>query len=151
MSEIQDRRFLKLAEEVSHNSPDPSSKLGAVLVQDGRVVSYGWNDFPEGVQQLEERWNNRELKYKFVVHAEVNAILKAGDEARGGTLYIYPGWGRPCMCTNCAKTCITAGVSRVVGVIRKQDDERLARWKDELEIADVMCKEVGLEVTIYNE
>lgn len=152
IQETQDRYFLDLAKSVSVNSPDPSSKLGAVVIDDlGSVVSYGWNDFPAGVQQLEERWNNRELKYKLVVHAEVNAILKAGDEARGGTLYVYPGWGSPCMCTGCAKVALTAGITRVVGLIRPQDSERLARWKDELEVADMMCREAGLEIVTYNE
>lgn len=150
-SECTDRAFLKLAESVSVNSPDPSSKLGAVVVKDGRVISYGWNDFPSGVTSSEERWNNRELKYKLVVHAEVNAILKAGDEARGGTLYVYPGWGSPCMCTGCAKVALTSGITRVVGLIRTQDAERLARWKDELDTADMMCREAGLEITCYNE
>lgn len=149
--ELEDREYLRLAETVSVNSPDPSSKLGAVVVNDGAVKGYGWNDFPKGVQQLADRWENREVKLKFVCHAEVNAILNAGDEARDGTLYIYPGWGKPCMCTGCCKTAIQAGIKRVVGLLRPIDKERFERWREELEISGVMCQEAGIEVVTYEE
>jgi dCMP deaminase len=150
--EREDRKHLELARALSRNSPDPSSKLGAVVTDDkGRVIGQGWNDFPKGIVQSEARWKNRDLKLKFVVHAEVNAILDADRATKGGTLYVYPGWGSPCMCTGCAKVAIQSGIKRVVGMIRTEDAERLARWKDELEVADLMCKEAGLEITIYNE
>ena len=73
-----DRRYLDIAKSVSQWSKDPSTKVGAVLVRDNRIVSVGYNGFPEGVDDSEERYNNRELKYDLVVHAEVNAIISAG-------------------------------------------------------------------------
>ena len=59
-----DDRFLKLAELVSTWSKDPSSKVGAVIVDDkNRVISLGFNGLPRGVEDTKERLNTRELKY----------------------------------------------------------------------------------------
>src|SRR6266436_5419974 len=72
---------------------DPSTKVGAVLVNyDENKEFMGYNGFPRGVHDDEERYDNREQKYKMVVHAEVNTILKAGDYARGATLYVFPSF-----------------------------------------------------------
>jgi len=151
-SEIWDRRFLDVAKTVSTWSKDPSSKLGAVVVDpEGRIVGTGYNGFPRGVKDTEDRLNNRELKYELVVHAEVNAIITAGDRARGSTLYVYPGWGSPCMCTGCCKSAIQSGIRRVVGLIRPVDAERLARWRASLELSQVMCDEAGIETVTYPE
>lgn len=148
----RDRCFLKIAEEVSLKSKDPSTKVGVVVVdRHNKIVSVGYNKFPDGVIESEERLNNRELKYKLIVHAEVNAILSAGKKAKGSTLYIFPGFGGACMCTGCCKTAIQAGIKRVVGLLRPIDKERLERWREELEISDVMCKEAGIEVQTYEE
>ena len=145
-----DRRYLDIAKQVSTWSKDPSTKVGAVLVdKEGRVVGTGYNGFPRGVDDSEERYNNRELKYELVVHAEVNAILTAGHQARGGTLYVYPGFGSPCMCTGCAKAAIQAGISRVVGLVEEIDAERLARWKSSLHNAQLMCDEAGIVTKVY--
>lgn len=147
-----DRYFLNIAKEVSTASKDPSSKLGAVVVDEmGRVVGTGYNGFPRGVQDTEERYNDRELKYELVVHAEVNAIITAGDRARGSTLYVYPGWGRPCMCTGCCKVAIQSGIKRVVGLLRPVDEERFKRWEASLKLAQMMCDEAGIETVTYNE
>ena len=47
-----DRRFLRLAREVASWSKDPSTKVGAVLVDplDNTIVSLGYNGFPRRVK-----------------------------------------------------------------------------------------------------
>src|ERR1700722_2700699 len=88
-----DIRFLELAKHISNWSKDPSTKVGAVLVNDlKQVVGMGYNGFARGVQDTDERLNDRETKYKLVVHAEVNAIIQAGHAARNSTLYVYPSF-----------------------------------------------------------
>ncbi|NCA14162.1 MAG: hypothetical protein EBS89_08535, partial [Proteobacteria bacterium] len=73
-----DRWFLGLAHYVSTASKDPSTKVGAVIVDaERRVVSVGYNGLPRGVEDSEERLHNREVKYKMIIHAERNAILFA--------------------------------------------------------------------------
>jgi dCMP deaminase len=113
-----DRRFLKIAKETSSWSKDPSSKIGAVYVKDRRILSTGYNGFPSGVDDSEERYNHRPTKYALVVHAEMNGIYNAthhGVSLRGSTAYVY---GLP-VCSECAKGLIQVGIVRVVILLDK--------------------------------
>ena len=109
-----DTRFMRLAREVSTWSKDPSSKIGAVIVNDRRrILATGYNGFPEGIDDNEERLNNREEKYPRIIHAEMNALLNAlknGVSVEGATLYVY---GLP-VCPDCTKSIIQAGIRRIV-------------------------------------
>ena len=84
------------------------------------------------------------MKYKLVVHAEVNAILKAGDKARGGTLYVWPSFSLPPICNECCKVAIQAGVKEIVGYLPNENDERVQRWKASISISEEMCNEAGI-------
>jgi dCMP deaminase len=54
-----DRRFLNLAAHISTWSKDPSTKVGAVLVNElQQVVGMGYNGFARGVVDTDERLNN---------------------------------------------------------------------------------------------
>ena len=78
-TEKWDRRFMEMARLVASWSKDPSSKVGAVITRGKFVVSVGFNGFPQGVVDSEERLTNRELKYPMILHAEINAITKGLD------------------------------------------------------------------------
>ena len=134
-----DLRFLDLAKHVSSWSKDPSTKVGAVLAnsENRRVISVGFNGFPAGVEDVEERLENREIKYEMVVHAEQNALLFAGDRAVGCTLYVYP---LP-PCARCAVTIIQAGVTRVVSPKTDRD-----KWGESSRIAETMFSESGVKL-----
>ena len=86
-----------------------------------------------------------------MVHAELNACLQAGKEARGCTIYVYPGFSYPCLCHVCAGAVIQKGIIRAVGLIRNGDEELAARWKESLDIAAIMIEEAEIEVCTYNE
>lgn len=147
-----DRRFLELAKQVSTWSKDPSTQVGAVLVKDRKVVGMGYNGFPRGVTDSEERLNNREIKYPMVVHAEVNAILQAGHAAKGSTLYVYPSFMLPPMCADCCGVAIQAGVSQVVGYKPDEEDPRVKRWADSISLAATMWEEATFhDVRSYEE
>ena len=99
-------------------SKDPSTKVGAVVVSPDNVDSFkGYNGFPRGFPDFTEWWNNRGnpdfrtefTKYDLVIHAEMNAILKADTRLDGWTLYTTH---EPC--EHCAKHIIAAGITRVV-------------------------------------
>jgi len=109
-----DIRYMKLAQEVSTWSKDPSSQIGAVAIAPtGQVLSQGYNGFPRGISDQIERYTNREIKYDFIVHAEMNCIYNAsfnGVSLKGSTIYVY---GLP-ICNECAKGIIQVGASRVV-------------------------------------
>jgi dCMP deaminase len=141
-----DRRFLELAKHVSTWSKDPSTRVGAIIVgPNSIVVGLGYNGFPRGVLDLNDRLNDREQKYAMVVHAEANAILMAGDKARGAVLYVWPSFVLPPICNECCKLVIQSGIKEVVGYIPTPEAaERAKRWKKSIEVSQTMCKEAGV-------
>lgn len=104
-----DQRYLQLAAHISTWSKD-HKKVGAVLVRGNRIVGAGFNGLPSGVQDDHARLSDSLTKNAMVVHAEENALLVAGDRARGATLYVH---GLP-VCARCASSIIQAGVSKVI-------------------------------------
>lgn len=141
---IWDQRFLELASNVGRWSKDPSTCVGAVIVDKlRRVVGLGYNGFPRGVSDNGERLFDREQKYALTVHAELNAILNAITPVRGATLYVSP---LPC-CNECAKAVIQSGIRRVVTYIPETD--LLSRWSVSLAVARQMFHEAGVEVSEY--
>jgi len=140
-----DQRFLQLAQHISGWSKDPSTKVGAVLVgMDHLVVGLGYNGFPRGVVDNDDRLSNRDTKYQFVVHAEANAILMAGDKAKGATLYVYPAFALPPICSECAKLVIQSGIKEIVGYEPDPNDPRVQRWKQSIGVSEIMCREAGV-------
>jgi dCMP deaminase len=106
-------RYMSMAKEVSSWSKDPNTKIGAIAVgSKGQILSQGFNGFPRGIFDFEERLNDRETKYKYVVHAEMNVIYNAtysGISLDGAKLFVY---GLP-VCSECCKGVIQVGISEV--------------------------------------
>lgn len=136
--EFWDKWYMGLAEYVSTASKDPSTKVGAVIIDDKRrMVSHGYNGFPMGVEDSEERLNNRDLKYKLIIHAERNAILFSNRSLENCTLYTYPFMP----CASCASMVIQSGIKRVVSY--KSENPR---WIEEFDLASKIFKEAGIEL-----
>ena len=114
MSSKWDIRYLQLAENIASWSKDPSTQIGAIAVgTKGQVLAQGYNGFPRGVEDRVSYYEDRETKYKYVVHAEMNVIYNAtynGVSLDGSTLYVS---GLP-VCSDCAKGIIQVGISKVV-------------------------------------
>ena len=145
-----DNRFMELAKTISTWSKDPSSKIGAVAVNDERrILATGYNGFPKGVEDTEERLNKRELKYPLIVHAESNALMNAlysGVSVKDATIYVY---GLP-VCPECAKLIIQSGVRRVV--IKPNTPMTPQTWVDRWdEQSAPMFKEAGVMVSIVGD
>jgi len=105
-----DQRFFDLADHVSQWSRDPSTKVGSCIVNSNKqVISLGFNGFPRGVEDRSERYADRTTKYKYVSHAERNALDNAFVDVSGATLYstLFP-------CNECAKGIIQRGIKRIV-------------------------------------
>jgi dCMP deaminase len=104
-----DKTFINIAKEVGTLSYCARSKVGAVLVKDGNVISFGYNGTPAGMDNGCEENN---VTKDEVIHAEMNAILKAaksGNAVDGSTLYLSLS-----PCQNCCKLIIQSGIKRVV-------------------------------------
>ena len=85
MSDKWDQRFLDLAAHIAGWSKDPSTKVGCVVVgEDREIRSTGFNGFPRGISDDNDRLTDREKKYPLICHAEENAIMHA---ARIGVLW----------------------------------------------------------------
>ncbi len=149
MSKNWDIRFLRLAREVSTWSKDPSTKVGAIIIdRKKRIVSVGYNGFPRTVKDDKELYNDRAQKYRRVVHAEQNAILFAGkSDFSYHTLYTYP---IP-PCPNCTPLIIQTGIEKVVTVTTSVADphytERLNNW----EVVQRLLREANVKYDIYPE
>lgn len=118
------RRFLKLAEHIASWSKDPSSKIGAVIVdKNNRIISTGYNGFPRGVKD-DERLKDRETKYKIVLHAEENAIIFSKRDLSDCVLYVS---GLP-PCSHCASLIIQSGIKDVY----YWNDPIPERWKESM-------------------
>ena len=138
-----DVRYIELAYKVSEWSKDPSTKIGCVVVGDkGQVLAQGYNGFPRGIEDSEERLDNRETKLKYVVHGEMNAIYNAcynGISLEGSTMYVT---GLP-TCSDCAKGVIQVGIKRVVWPKELENVED--RWKESIELTMSMFDEAGVK------
>ena len=114
MSNKWDKRYIGLAKEIASWSKDPSKQIGAVAIgEKGQVLAQGYNGFPRGIADSDHRYNDRNEKYKYVVHAEMNCIYNAtfnGVSLQRATIYIS---GLP-VCSECAKGLIQVGIKRVV-------------------------------------
>lgn len=133
-----DKRYIELAKFVSQWSKDPSTQTGAVIAdRNRRIVSVGYNGFARGVHDTPERLNNREIKYKMVVHCERNAIIFARQDLSNCILYCWP-W---LTCSVCASLVIQAGIAEVV-----HPNATNERWAEEFKLAREQYSEAGILV-----
>jgi dCMP deaminase len=144
-----DNRFMKLAREISTWSKDPSTKIGAVIVNDERrILATGYNGFPRGIEDTDERLKDREQKYPLIVHGEMNALMNAlysGVSVKGATIYV---WGLP-VCSECTKNVIQSGIKRVVILFPEHAPEKWqAQWNN---LSKPMYEEAGVSITYMNE
>ena len=134
-----DKRFLDLAELVSSWSKDPSTKVGAVIVDDKNIiVSVGFNGFPKGIED-DDRLYNRDSKYQIIIHAENNALMFAKRPLDNCTLYTYPFMP----CPRCAGMIIQSGIKRVVSYKNTIDRHR---WELDFSISRELFCEANIQL-----
>jgi diaminohydroxyphosphoribosylaminopyrimidine deaminase/5-amino-6-(5-phosphoribosylamino)uracil reductase len=128
-SKAADQRFMALALALGRRGQGrtwPNPAVGAVIVKDGVIVGRGWTQ-PGGRP-----------------HAEVEAIRRAGDAARGATLYVtlepcsHHGKSPPC-----ADAVISAGIARLVSAIEDPNPEVAGQGHARLRAAGIIV-DVGL-------
>lgn len=115
----KDEYFMNIAREVSRRSTCTRRQIGAIVVSDvGEIKSTGYNGNPRGLPHCEDIGCIRDklkipsgtrLETCTAVHAEQNALIQAGTNARNGTMYstIVP-------CPICARMILNAQIRRVV-------------------------------------
>ena len=129
-SAADDHRFMTLALAIGRRglgSTWPNPAVGAVIVKDGEIIARGWTQ-PGGRP-----------------HAEIEALRRAGETARGATLYVtlepcsHHGKSPPC-----ADAVIASGIARVVSAMEDPNPEVAGRGHARLRSAGIAV-EVGIE------
>src|SRR5690348_9655167 len=124
LAQSDDLRFMNLALVLGQRGLGrtwPNPAVGAVIVKDGAIVGRGWTQ-PGGQP-----------------HAEVEALRRAGEAARGATLYVTL---EPCShfgkSPPCADAIVAAGVSRVVSALEDPNPEVAGRGHARLRAAGII-------------
>lgn len=107
-----DELWLEIARKVADRSTCPRARVGVVVVSvDNRLLATGYNGAPRGQPhctdvgcEIDQTGSCRRA-----VHAEINALIQAGRNAHGATLFstVEP-------CPTCAAVIINAMIARVV-------------------------------------
>jgi len=129
VSKAADQRFMQLALTLGRRGQGrtwPNPAVGAVAVKDGVIVGRGWTQ-PGGRP-----------------HAEPEALARAGDAARGATLYVTL---EPCSHVGksppCADAIIAADIARVVSAIEDPNPEVAGQGHARLRAAGITV-DIGL-------
>ncbi|MGM4917697.1 bifunctional diaminohydroxyphosphoribosylaminopyrimidine deaminase/5-amino-6-(5-phosphoribosylamino)uracil reductase RibD [Tardiphaga sp. 813_E8_N1_3] len=124
-----DLRFMQLALTLGRRGQGrtwPNPAVGAVIVKDGVIIGRGWTQ-PGGRP-----------------HAEPVALARAGEAARGATLYVTL---EPCShfgkSPPCADAIVAAGIARVVAAIEDPNPEVAGQGHARLRAAGIRV-DVGL-------
>lgn len=117
-----DTYFMGVAILASMRSKDPNTRVGACIVDnDNKIISTGYNGFPNGCDDDIYPWARNgkmlDVKYTYVVHAELNAILNAKEQLKDKKIYVslFP-------CNECAKAIIQSGIKEVIYLSDKYSD-----------------------------
>ncbi len=103
-----DEYFMAMADVAATRSHDAQTKVGCIIVKDNRIIGTGYNGFPPGMPD-DKLPNTRPEKYKWILHAEENALSHCTRSPRGGVSYTT---GKPCL--RCAKLMYAAGIKTFV-------------------------------------
>lgn len=136
----QHKILMNIAWAHSTMSEDPSTKVGAVIANHGKIVSWGYNHIPQMIPYTQEMIMNREWKYPRIIHAEQHALSQHGVH----------NFDHPVMycthhpCERCAAMIIEAGIREVF--THKPEPQMMERWPG-MKISSEMFLEARLPVT----
>jgi dCMP deaminase len=133
---------------ISARSKDPNTQIGCIIAgPDHNIRSTGYNSLPRGVNDdLAERYE-RPAKYKWIEHADRNAIYAAarvGTPLLGCSMYLS---GIPCM--DCGRGIIQVGISEVIYDHAKQLDweTRTPQYLEDFLMVRVLLDEANVMLT----
>ncbi|MGD8783146.1 MAG: bifunctional diaminohydroxyphosphoribosylaminopyrimidine deaminase/5-amino-6-(5-phosphoribosylamino)uracil reductase RibD [Thioalkalispiraceae bacterium] len=133
---LEDHQYMSRAIELARRglyTTDPNPRVGCVIVNNGKIVGEGWH------QRAGE------------AHAEVNALLQAGDDADGATVYVTL---EPC-CHHgktppCTDALINAKVDRVVVAMQDPNPQVAGNGLQQLTNAGIFAEAGLLEAAAHS-
>lgn len=143
--------------ELAQQSPDPSTKVGALFLaaDSTTVLGTGFNRFPPGLARSAADYADRAYKYKHIIHAEEWALRDVVSRyapgelrhlLRGGTLYTSFN-----CCSRCARAVRGLGLKRVVFPPLNEAGrtrEWVEQWRAERNAALEVLERDGITVSI---
>jgi dCMP deaminase len=105
--------YIDIAKRIAELSHASRLKVGAVIVKDHRILSYGYNGTPAGFDNCCEIVIDEQhtVTKPEVIHAEMNALMKvarSSDSCAGAILFQTHA-----PCVDCAKHICQSGISQV--------------------------------------
>lgn len=140
------REKLFAAYELAKRSPDTSTKLGAIIVNEGWNVAQGFNGFVPGYGDDSQHFE-RPFKYWVIEHAERAAIfhaLRQNIDLKGLTM-VAP-W---VACPDCARAIVLSGVTEVV-CHKECMDRTPERWKEMVDTGLKILEHGGVTVVQWS-
>ena len=131
----KDEYYLGIAEAVLERSTCLRRKYGAVLVKNGCVIGIGYNGAPRNFTK-NINWDTEE-KYKYVIHAELNAIANAANNnvaINGADLYLTLS---PCL--DCIKMIAQFQIKSVYYLKKYKDFEEVDEFAKACKIKLIQC------------
>ncbi len=144
-----DEYFMGVALLSAKRSKDPSTQVGACIVNDqNKIVGAGYNGLPMGCEDDEFPWEKEgeflNTKYPYICHAELNAILNnIGMDLKGCKIYtaLFP-------CNECSKAIIQSGITEVIYLSDKYEGNDIFKAsKIMLDKAGVKYRKVKSNIT----
>ena len=114
---------MDIAKRVSEMSYDIDTRVGAILVKDGNIISMGWNGTPSGFPN-DCKHSHTGVTLPTVIHAEANVICKLARTGGNGSDAVLYTTLAPCM--ECTKLILQSGISEVV--IEQADDRYMEAY-----------------------
>jgi len=162
VSQREQRQWLCVATNRSRESPDPSTKNGAVIVHPNQTAFYCgcntpvFNRLGATAFRLPPRadidLNDRDEKLVWTEHAERTAVFSAltSPHNKGGDL---AGWTLYCpylACADCARAIVLSGVRECVRLKPAVYGGIPERWKKSVDDGDRILAACGVTVIEYD-
>ncbi|MFT6845900.1 MAG: dCMP deaminase [Flavobacteriales bacterium] len=115
--ERYDKAYLRMAVEWAKLSHCKRRQVGAIIVNNGMIISDGYNGAPSGFDNCCE--DDNYATHWYVLHAEANAILKVAkstNNCKNATLYLTLS-----PCKECSKLILQSGIQRLVYINEYKD------------------------------
>ncbi|MEG0025737.1 MAG: dCMP deaminase family protein [Bacilli bacterium] len=140
-----DQYFMAIALTTLNRSKDPSTQVGTCIVNNqNHILSTGYNGAPIGMPDDEFPWSRsgeyENIKYAYVCHSELNAILNCHSDLKNTKLYVslFP-------CNECTKAIIQAGITEIIYYDDKYKDTK------EVKVAKKMLDKCGVSYRQYEK
>lgn len=133
-------------EHAETNSADPNTRIGTVLVQNGRPLVFGTNKFPQGVVATPERLV-RPVKYDYMEHAERAVIYSAAKLGIATSdVMMIATWAA---CKDCARAIVESGI-RCLITHKQARDNGPDSWTESVRIGDGILREAGVRLILWD-